>query len=102
MCVRVARTLRVRARSCGTATPRGAQPGSPADGPPALGCLAKLALHLGTQPGVGGEGVGLVMLCGLTFNSATGTRTRVARVRAEYPNQLDYTGVEITMRKSCC
>ena len=25
-------------------------------------------------------------------NSGTGTRTRVARVRAEYPNQLDYTG----------
>ena len=27
-------------------------------------------------------------------NSATGTRTRVARVRAEYPNQLDYSGAE--------
>ena len=25
-------------------------------------------------------------------NSATGTRTRVARVRAEYPNQLDKSG----------
>ena len=25
--------------------------------------------------------------------SATGTRTRVARVRAEYPNQLDYSGI---------
>ena len=25
--------------------------------------------------------------------SATGTRTRVARVRAEYPNQLDYGGL---------
>ena len=25
-------------------------------------------------------------------NSATGTRTRVARVRAEYPDQLDYSG----------
>ena len=25
--------------------------------------------------------------------SAAGTRTRVARVRAEYPNQLDYSGV---------
>ena len=25
-------------------------------------------------------------------NSATGTRTRVTRVRAEYPNQLDYSG----------
>ena len=28
-------------------------------------------------------------------NSATGTRTRVARVRAEYPNQLDYSGADI-------
>ena len=27
-------------------------------------------------------------------NSATGIRTRVARVRAEYPNQLDYSGSE--------
>ena len=27
-------------------------------------------------------------------NSATGTRTRVARVRAEYPNQLDYSGAQ--------
>ena len=26
--------------------------------------------------------------------SATGTRTRVARVRAEYPNQLDYSGID--------
>jgi hypothetical protein len=25
-------------------------------------------------------------------HSATGTRTRVALVRAEYPNQLDYSG----------
>ena len=25
-------------------------------------------------------------------NSATGTQARVARVRAEYPNQLDYSG----------
>ena len=28
----------------------------------------------------------------LLRNSATGTRTQVARVRAEYPNQLDYGG----------
>ena len=28
----------------------------------------------------------------LPRNSAAGTRTRVARVRAEYPNQLDYSG----------
>ena len=27
-------------------------------------------------------------------NSATGTRTRVTRARAEYPNQLDYSGVD--------
>ena len=29
---------------------------------------------------------------GICQNSGTGTRARVARVRAEYPNQLDYTG----------
>ena len=28
-----------------------------------------------------------------TKNSATGTQTRVARVRAGYPNQLDYSGI---------
>ena len=27
--------------------------------------------------------------------SATGTRTRVSWVRAKYPNQLDYIGVEL-------
>ena len=31
------------------------------------------------------------MVCLPAKNSATGTRTRVARVRAEYPNQLDYS-----------
>ena len=30
-------------------------------------------------------------------HSATGTRTRVARVRAEYPNQLDYSGCCINL-----
>ena len=30
--------------------------------------------------------------CGAVSYSATGTRARVARVRAEYPNQLDYSG----------
>ena len=30
--------------------------------------------------------------CLVQANSAAGTRTRVARVRAEYPNQLDYGG----------
>ena len=34
----------------------------------------------------------LLLLPGPQQNSANGTRTRVARVRAEYPNQLDYTG----------
>ena len=28
----------------------------------------------------------------IVINSATGTRTRVTRVRAEYPNQQDYGG----------
>ena len=32
-------------------------------------------------------------------NSATGTRTRVARVRAEHPNQLDYSGFCHTLEK---
>ena len=31
-------------------------------------------------------------------NSDTGTRTQVARVKAEYPNQLDYIGYGITLR----
>ena len=31
-------------------------------------------------------------------SSATGTRTRVARVRAEYPNQLDYSGVAVILK----
>ena len=31
-------------------------------------------------------------------NSATGTRTRVARVRAECPNQLDYSGFWMLVR----
>ena len=31
-------------------------------------------------------------MCAFKLNSATGTRTRVARVRAEYPSQLDYSG----------
>ena len=31
-----------------------------------------------------------IMIC--STHSATGTRTRVARVRAEYPNQLDCSG----------
>ena len=34
-----------------------------------------------------------------SINSATGTRTWVARVRAEYPNQLDYGGLEKKLKK---
>ena len=34
-------------------------------------------------------------------SSATGTRTRVARVRAEYPNQLDYSGIVEPIEKQC-
>ena len=34
----------------------------------------------------------LKALLSLRKMSARGTRTRVARVRAEYPNQLDYNG----------
>ena len=41
-------------------------------------------------PAVSAHTVWLVV--GATKFSATGTRTRVARVRAEYPNQLDYSG----------
>jgi hypothetical protein len=36
-----------------------------------------------------------VVLASDSKYSATGTRTRVARVRAEYPNQLDYSGSDI-------
>ena len=40
------------------------------------------------------ESTELGRMCGrgAMRNSATGTRTRVARVRAEYPSQLDYSG----------
>ena len=42
----------------------------------------------GSMPGSRSEGWTLL------YNySAAGTRTRVARVRAEYPNQLDYSGL---------
>ena len=37
----------------------------------------------------------------LVFNSATGTRTRVARVRVEYPSQLDYSGLGGVFRVLC-
>ena len=40
-------------------------------------------------------------------SSATGTRTQVARVKAEYPNQLDYSGfrhpsIQIILKLPCC
>ena len=38
------------------------------------------------------DGSWSVNLVQVVEHSATGTRTRVARVRAEYPNQLDYSG----------
>nr|PNR37322.1 hypothetical protein PHYPA_020430 [Physcomitrium patens] len=41
------------------------------------------------------RGKGLEFYCSLLFysgDSVAGTRTRVARVRAEYPNHLDYNG----------
>ena len=51
--------------------------------------VRRLAMAQGARPGstraVGQPGGG-------AEHSATGTRTRVARVRAEYPNQLDYSG----------
>ena len=34
-----------------------------------------------------------------TSTSATGTRARVARVRAEYPSQLDYSGICVSEKK---
>ena len=37
---------------------------------------------------------GISCVARVFINSATGTRTRVARVRAEYPNQLGYGGSE--------
>ena len=41
---------------------------------------------------IGARALACPRACGM--HSATGTRTRVARVRAEYPNQLDYGGIE--------
>ena len=49
----------------------------------------------------------LVRIWGLDMNqdsatlSATGTRTRVARVKAEYPDQLDYSGDECYVFRKC-
>ena len=48
-----------------------------------------------SSPQVSNPQVPGLQLSGLQLpaaNSATGTRTRVTRVRAEYPNQLDYSG----------
>ena len=44
--------------------------------------------HGGWQPSMGGKAKNTVGC----FFSPAGTRTRVFRVRAEYPNQLDYRG----------
>ena len=37
----------------------------------------------------------------LVKTSDTGTRTQVARVKAEYPNQLDYIGVRVEYIVGC-
>ena len=48
----------------------------------------------------------IAVRCSLCFASlaysATGTRARVARVRAEYPNQLDYSGADICGNTYIC
>ena len=48
---------------------------------------------LGEDPTASSHVYVYVSVYGWEKISATGTRTRVARVRAEYPNQLDYSGV---------
>ena len=57
-----------------------------------LTCWSIAARHAGAPQAA--KRVRQQCLRGLVYNSATGTRTRVARVRAEYPNQLDYSGAE--------
>ena len=54
-------------------------------------CQGARTLHL--VPGRSGEARLPYTAAGRKKSSATRTRTRVARVRAEYPNQLDYSGV---------
>ena len=44
------------------------------------------------EPVEPGAATPVVLAMPASKHSATGTRTRVARVRAEYPNQLDYSG----------
>ena len=58
-------------------------------------CAAELLL----RPGSTMRGAPRTVCAAGSFdhNSATGTRTRVARVRAEYPNQLDYSGAEVSI-----
>ena len=58
----------------------------------AMWCLASLRAHL-PYPGR------IVSEVPLTRNPATRTRAQVARVRAEYPNQLDYSGFRDQARK---
>ena len=55
--------------------------------------VAALTLRAGQTHGLSHEA---------TANSATGTRTRVARVRAEYPNQLDYSGFWLFTKNASC
>ena len=49
-------------------------------------------MHLRASPQAVAQETTSIVLHTACENSATGTRTRVARVRAEYPNQLDYSG----------
>ena len=62
--------------------------------------LVPLPLHL-LMLAVGWEQVASRPARDACNNSATGTRTQVARVRAEYPNQLDYSGVRIKPPGKC-
>ena len=66
------------------------------------GTISPRRLQAGTELRAGSwDADGSILYLGDAFGdnakvheySASGTRTRVARVRAEYPNQLDYSGV---------
>ena len=65
------------------------------------GPVAQWIRHRSTEPEIVGSSPTRVKIFpvsvflphwGRPKDSAAGTRTRVARVRAEYPNQLDYSG----------
>ena len=57
--------------------------------------IASKQEHMQADARVNGGSYATTCDCGreaVLINSATGTRTRVARARAEYPSQLDYSG----------